>query len=123
MLIAGRTPRDYYLASREFLAAILILSVVSVIGRLTGYFSVFVQYLQFVGLPLVGWAGWRAVRNHGFNLIQTAVVGFVLSFASHWTLPIFHGAAEISLFFVVNSIIFIAVTLLGGVLAKRWRIS
>ena len=60
MLIAGRTPRDYSLASREFLAVVLIRSGVSVIGRLTGYFSVFVQYLPFVGLPVIGWAGWRA---------------------------------------------------------------
>ena len=122
MLIAGRTPRDYFLASRVFLAAILILSVVSVVGRLTGYFSVFVQYLQFVGLPLIGWAGWRAIRKHGFNLTQTAIVGFILSFASHWTLPIFHSAAEISWLFVVNSVILVAVALCGGFLAKKTRI-
>ena len=123
MLIAGRTPRDYFLASRAFLAAILILSGVNVIGRLTGHFSVFLGYLQFVGLPLVGWAGWRAIRKHGFNLTQTAIVGFILSFASHWTLPIFHGATEISWLFVVNSIIFVAVVLCGGFLAKKPKIA
>ena len=122
MLIAGRTPRDYFLASRAFLAAILILSGVNVIGRLTGYFSAFVKYLQFIGLPLIGWAGWRAVRKHGFNLRQAAMVGFVLSFASHWTLPIFHGAAEILWLFVVNSIVFVAVALCGGFLATKARI-
>ena len=122
MLIAGRTPRDYYLASREFLALILILSGFSVIGRLTGYLSVSVQYLPFIGPLVIGWAGWRAVRKHGFNLAQTAIVGFVLSFGSHWTLPIFHGAAEISLLFVVNSIVFMIVALCGGFLAKKVRL-
>jgi len=119
MLIAGRTSRDYYLASREFLAVVLILSGVSVIGRLTGYFSVLVQYLPFVGIPVVGWAGWRAVRKHRFNLAQTAIVGFVLSFGSHWTLPIFHSASEIALLFAVNSIVFMAVAICGGFLAKK----
>jgi hypothetical protein len=122
MLIAGRTPRDYYLASREFLALILILSGVSVIGRLTGYLSVSVQNLPSVGPLVIGWAGWRAVRKHGFNLAQTAIVGFVLSFGSHWTLPTFHGAAEISLLFVVNSIVFMIVALGGRFLAKKVRL-
>lgn len=122
MLIAGRTPRDYFLASRVFLAAVLILSVVNVMGRLTGYLSVFLGYLQFVGFPLIGWAGWRATRKYGFNLKQTAIVGFILSFASHWTLPIFHNVLEILWLFVVNSVIFIAVALCGGFLAKKTRI-
>lgn len=122
MLIAGRTPRDYFLASRVYLVVILILSGVNVMGRLAGYVWVFLGYLQFVGLPLIGWAGWRAIRIHGFNLTQTAIVGFILSFASHWTLPIFHNAAEILWLFVVNSAIFIAVALCGGFLAKIKRI-
>ena len=122
MLIAGRTPRDYFLASREFLAVVLILSIISVIGRLTGYFSAFVQYLAFAGLPVIGWAGWHAVRKHRCNMAQTAIVGLFLSCGSHWTLPIFHSMGEISLLFVVNSIVFMAVTLCGGFLAKKVRI-
>jgi len=123
MLLAGRTPRAYFLASRVFLLVVLILSGVNVIGRLAGNSSVFLGYLQFVVLPLIGWAGWRAIRKHGFNLTQTAIVGFILSFASHWTLPIFHSAAELSWLFVVNSIIFMTVALCGGFLAKKTRIS
>jgi hypothetical protein len=119
MLIAGRTPRNYFLASREFLVVLLILSGISVIGRLTGNFSVFVGFLPFVGLLLIGWAGWRAVRIHRFNIAQTSMVGFGLSFTSHWTLPIFHSVAETLLLFILNSIVFIAVTICGGVLAKK----
>ncbi len=121
MLIAGRTLRDYYLASREFLAVVLILSGISVISRLTGYFSALSQYLLFAALPIIGWAGWHAVRNHKCSVAQTAIVGFVISFGSHWTLLIFHSAGEISSLFVVNSIVFIAVTLCGGVLARMVR--
>lgn len=122
MLIAGKTSRDYFLASRGFLAVVLILSGVTVIVRLTGHFSALVQYLPFVGIPVIGWAGWRAVQKHGFNLAQTAIVGFVLSFGSHWTLPIFHSVAEISLLFVVNSSVFMAVAICGGFLAKKVRV-
>jgi hypothetical protein len=122
MLTAGRTQRDYFLASRVSFVVLLVLSGVNVIGRLTGYFSVFVNYLQFIGFPLIGWAGWWAVRKHGFNLTQTAIVGFILSFASHWALLIFHSAVEIVWLFVVNSIIFIAVALCGGFIAKKTRI-
>ena len=121
MLIAGRTPSEYSLASGWFLAAIVVLAGMSVTARLTGSFSVLVQYLQFVALPLIGSAGWHAVRKRGFNLTQAAVVGFVLSFGSHWTLPIFHGAAEIVSLFVVNSALFVAVALGGGGLAKWVR--
>jgi len=123
MVIAGRTPRDYFLASRESFIFILVLSSVSVIGRLTGNFSVFVRYLPFAGLLIIGWAGWRTVRKYRFNTAQTSVVGFGLSFASHWTLPIFHSFAEASLLFVVNSIVFIAAILCGGFLAKKVTIT
>ncbi len=121
MLIAGRTPSEYLLASRWFLGAILLLAGLSVAARLTGALSVLVQYLQLVGLPLIGWAGWHAVRKQGFGLSQAAVVGFVLSFASHWTLPIFHKAVESLSLFVVNSILFVLVALAGGGLARIVR--
>ena len=121
MLIAGRTPSEYFLASRWFLAAILLLAAASVVARLTGSFSVLVQYLQLVAFPLIAWAGWHAVRRLGFSLSQAAIVGFVLSFGSHWTLLIFHGTAESLLLFVVNSTLFMAVALGGAILAKAVR--
>mgnify|MGYP001087431339 CR=1 FL=1 len=69
----------------------------------------------------LGWAGWHAVRKQGFGLAQAAVVGFVLSFASHWTLPIFHNAVESLSLFVVNSTLFVVVALAGGGLARIVR--
>lgn len=121
MLVAGRTPSEYLLASRWFLGALLLLAGVSVVARLTGALSLLVQYLQPASLPLIGWAGWHAVRKQRFGLSQAAVVGFVLSFASHWTLPIFHNAGESLSLFVVNSILFVVVALAGGGLARMVR--
>jgi hypothetical protein len=119
MLIAGRTPRDYFVASREFLAVVLILSGITVFGRLTGYVFDLVQYLLFAALPVIGWAGWHAVRKHRFTSAQTAIIGLILSCGSHWMLPIFHSAGEIAMLFVVNSIVFTAITLCGGLLARK----
>lgn len=121
MRITGRRPGEYFTALRGFFAALVILAGVSVVARLTGRFVVLVQYLPLAGVPLIGWAGWHAVRNREFNLWQTAIAGFILSFGSHWTLPIFHSAGEGIVLFVVNSSVFIAFALAGGILARTVR--
>jgi hypothetical protein len=120
MTFAGRTFSEYFSASRKFLAITFIIAVISVAGRLSDYYPPGIQLLLLLlGLVVLGWAGWAAVRYCGFNLIQTGLVGFLLSFGSHWALPIFHSIGELTYLFLVNSIIFVGVTGLGGLLAKK----
>lgn len=123
MAFAGRTLSEYLAASKKSLAIIFIIAVIGVVGRLSDYYPPGIQLLLlFLGLAVLGQAGWTAVRYYGFNLIQTGLVGFLLSFGSHWALPIFHGIGEVSYLFLVNSLIFIAVTGLGGLLAKKIKV-
>ncbi len=123
MTFAGRTLGEYFLASRKFLVITFILAVISVAGRLSDYYPPGIQLLLlFLGLVVLGRAGWTAVRYYGFNLIQTGLVGFLLSFGSHWALPIFHSIGELTYLFLVNSVIFVGVTGLGGLLAKKIKV-
>jgi len=105
------------------LAITFILAVISVAGRLSDYYPSGIQLLLLLlGLVVLGRAGWTAVRYYGFNLIQTGLVGFFLSFGSHWALPIFHTIGELTYLFLVNSVIFVGVTGLGGLLAKKIKV-
>ena len=123
MTFAGRTFSEYFSASKKFLAITFVLAVISVAGRLSGYYPPGVQLLLLLlGLVVLGWAGWTAVRCDGFNLIQTGLVGFFLSFGSHWALPIFHSLGELTYLFLANSVIFVGVTGLGGLLAKKIKV-
>ncbi len=123
MRFAGRTLREYFSTSKKFPAITFILAVISVAGRLLDYYPPGIQLLfLLLGLIVLGWAGWTAVRYYGFNLIQTGLVGFFLSLGSHWALPIFHSIGELIYLFLVNSVIFVGVTGLGGLLAKKIKV-
>lgn len=123
MRFTGKTLYEYVVVSRKFFLAVFILSAISVAGRLSHRNPPGLQVVLLLGLVVIAWAGWTAVRKHGFSLVETGLVGFVLSFASHWTLPIFHSLTEILYLFAMNSIIFIAIATLVGFLAKKTRTS
>lgn len=123
MTFAGRTLSEYFSTSKKFLAIIFIIAVVSVAGRLSDFYPPAMQLLLLLlGLVVLGRAGWTAVGHYGFDLVQTGLVGFLLSFGSHWALPIFHSIGELTYLFVVNSVIFVGVTGLGGLLAKKIKV-
>lgn len=121
MTVAGKRLSEYFAVSWKFLVLVFLLALVSVVGRLSGYYPPAMQYLLLLGLVALGWAGWTSVRIHRFTLVQTGAVGFLVSFGSHWSLPIFHGIGEVLYLFLVNSVIFVVIAVLGGFLARKIR--
>ncbi len=121
MKFVGKTLGDYFTVLQKYLAIIIILGLVRVI-------RLFVNYppeIQFLGTILIlvvtFLAGWETVREHGFNYKQTGFVGFLLSFGSHWTLPIFHNMWEMLYYFLVNSFVFIIMTIFGSWLTRMFK--
>jgi hypothetical protein len=118
--VMSKTLNEYFTASWIFLATIFIITVIVVFLRLVSNFPSSIQALLTVGgVVFVGLAGWSVVRNHGFNLKQAAFVGLLVSFGTHWSLPIFHRVGEVLYIILINSIIFSIVTVFGGWLAKK----
>ncbi|MGB6864129.1 MAG: hypothetical protein WBE11_00410 [Candidatus Aminicenantaceae bacterium] len=118
----NKTLNEYFTASCRFLATIFIITVIIVFLRLFSDFPSSIQsLLSLGGVVFIGLAGWSVVRNHGFNLKQAAFVGFLLSFGTHWSVPIFHRAGEVLYFILINSIIFSTVAVFGGWLAKKFN--
>ena len=119
--IFGKSLHQYALAAWKFFTVVMILQIISVLWRLSGYDPSIMQWLLPVLLIIVILGGWMAVRRHGFDLVHTAWMGFFLSFSTHWALPLFHPAGEALYFFTVNSILFGVLTAFGGWLAKIVR--
>lgn len=118
--IMSKTLTEYFKASWKFLVTIFIIAAIIVFLRLVSELPPGLQFLfAIVGLIFIGFAGWSAIRNHGFNLKQVVFVGLLLSFGSHWTVPIFHRAGEILYFILINSFVFSIVTVLGGWLTQK----
>jgi len=72
-----------------------------------------------LGVIVIGWAGWTMVRSHGFSLKQTGLVGFLFAVVTFWTLPIFHKIGEVLLLFIIDTLLYILITIFGGWLAKK----
>ena len=120
--VMSKTLNEYFTASWRFLATIFIITVIIVFLRLFSDFPSSIQsLLSLGGVVFVGLAGWSAVRNHGFNLKQAVFVGLLLSFGTHWSVPIFHRAWEVLNFILINSIIFSIVAVFGGWLANKFK--
>jgi len=99
-----------------------MITVIIVFLRLFSDFQSSIQYLLTLGgVVFIGLAGWSVVRNHGFNLILVAFMGLLLSFGTHWPVPIFHRAEEVLYFILINSIIFSIVAVFGGWLANKFK--
>jgi hypothetical protein len=101
-----------------FFLVVCFATAISVIVRKSGYSLLGLQNLLMGALFLVvGLFGWLSVRRCHSSLAQSILMGFVLSFGSHWSLPFFHKGGEILQLFIVNSAIFVFVTFLGGCFA------
>jgi hypothetical protein len=118
----SKTLNKYFTASWRFLATIFMITVIIVFLRLFSDFPSSIQSLLTLGgVVFIGLAGWSVVRNHGFNLKQAMFVGFLLSFGTHWSVPIFHRAEEVFYFILINSIIFSIAAVFGGLLANKFK--
>lgn len=122
MKFAGKTLIEYFVASKKFLIIALILIGISVIWRLCYVYPAEIQtFITILGIFIVGWAGWTMVRAHGFSLKQTGFVGFLFAVVTFWALLIFHKIGEVLLLFIINTFIYILITLVGGWLAKKCK--
>lgn len=122
MKVMSKTLNEYFTASWRFLATIFIITVIIVLLRLFSNFPSSIQSLLTLGgVVFIGFAGWTAVGNYGFNLKQAVLVGLLLSFGTHWSVPIFHKAWEVLYFILINSIIFSIAAVFGGWLAKMFK--
>jgi hypothetical protein len=120
MHLLNRPLSEYWAAVWKFFLLAFILVVVITLLRLNdAYPSNLETILTLVGLMIVIWAGVSVVRVRGFNLFQAALVGFILSLASAWSLPIFHPAGEAFFLFITNGIIYALVAVAGGWVGKR----
>ena len=118
MNLAGKPLSQYFVASRKFLGIIFCIMAIVVMLRLSGNDLSILNALNLLGVAVIGWAGWSAKRTYGMNLRQAWIVGFILSFGTHWALVIFHGAPEILFLFVTNTVLYLIISTLGWCLAK-----
>lgn len=122
MKVVGKTLNEHIASSWRLLAAISIITAIIVVLRLISNFPSRIQsVLVLGGVVFVGLAGWSVVRKHGFNLKQAAFVGFLLSFGTNWSVPIFHRGGEVPFLVIINSTIFCVIAAVGGWLAKRFK--
>jgi len=123
MKIAGKSLNEYFVVSRNFLAFVFIIMISIVILRLSPDVPPGIQtLLSLLGGIVFVWAGWSSVRLHGFDLKQVSIIGLLLSLGVHWSLPIFHGAREVSYLILINSFVYSIIAVFGGLLAKMWAL-
>jgi len=101
-----------------FFLVVCCATAISVIVRKSGYSVQGLQSLMMGMMFLVlGLFGWLSVRRYLSSLAQCILMGFVLSFGSHWSLPFFHKEREILQLIIINSAIFVFLVFLGGLFA------
>jgi len=119
MKIAGKSFHEYLVVSRNYWAALFIIMILTVVIRLSAFFPGWTQALLSIsGAIVLVWAGWSSVKRHGFDLKQVSMVALFLSLAVHWSLPIFHSAREVLYLIFINSFVYAAMAVFGGLLAK-----
>jgi hypothetical protein len=119
MKIAGKTLNMYFVVSKNFLAVIFIIMIYIVILRLSSDALPVIQTLLSLSVVIVLiWAGWSSVKHHGLDLRQVLIVGLLLSFGIHWSLPIFHSPGEVLYLIFINTIVYSIIAIFGGWLAK-----
>ncbi|MHA2218578.1 MAG: hypothetical protein ACXACY_21845 [Candidatus Hodarchaeales archaeon] len=121
MKLGGKTLKEHIQASEKFIILALGLQIIIVILRLTNNSSRTIELLiTILGVIIIIWAGWTMVKDYEFNLKQAGVIGFLISLATIWALPIFHSLSELIPIIVVNAILYVLLAGLGGWLAKRY---
>ncbi len=121
MKFAGKTLKEYFVASKKFLILAFVLTFINVILRLFlesigGYQNIF----TILGLIIVIWSGWSLARNNRLNLKQISFVGILLFLTTNWSLLIFHdNILEIMQLALINALIFVAITVFSGWVAKK----
>ncbi len=119
MKIAGKAFHEYAMVSRNFLITLFIITGLTVFIRLSTQVPAWIQALLSVsGAVVLIRAGWTSVRRHGFELKQVSMVALILSLAVHWSLPIFHGSLEVLYLIFINSFVYTAMVVFGGLLAR-----
>ncbi len=122
-------PGKYGLFLATFLGITVALTAISVLARLSVEDPSTIQSIVLVlGLLATLGAGWITIRTFRLRLRHCALLGLVLSFGSHWSLPVFHKGLEIVQLILLNSIIVAAMVFFGGCLAiafekvirRRW---
>jgi len=105
-----------------YFLVVCLATALSVIVRKLGYSFANLQNLMMLPMLIVlGLFGWLLVRRYHSSLALNILLGFVLSFGSHWSLPFFHKGREILQLILANSAIFAFVTFLGGCFAILFR--
>jgi hypothetical protein len=124
-----RGSKKYGLFLATFLGITVALTVISVLARLSVEDPSTIQSIVLIlGLLVTFGAGWITIRTFRLRLRHCALLGLVLSFGSHWSLPIFHKGPEIVHLILLNSIIMAAIAFFGGcsaivfekVIRRRW---
>jgi len=101
-----------------FFLLVCLATALSVMARKSGYsFAGLQNLMMLLMLIVLGLFGWLLVRRCHSSLALNILLGFILSFGSHWSLPFFHKGREILRLIMVNSAIFAFVTFLGGCFA------
>ena len=117
----GCSKRNFRLFSVAILGVTIIISAINVFARLRMEEASTIQNgTVILGVMITLGAGWTTVRNFRLGLWHTVLLGMILSFGSHWTLPIFHRGAEIPGLALINTAIFIVMTLAGGLVAMAF---
>lgn len=120
MKIFNKTIKEYIAAIWVFFVLAFIMMVIVTALRLNNYYPPETQNLvTLLGVAIIIWAGASAVKDHGFNLLQTAFVGFLISLAAAWSLPIFHPLIEAFYVFLINGVIYALVAAASGWVTKR----
>ncbi len=122
MIFAGKTLNEYLIASKKYFAIIFFLALITVLLRKFDVYSSIIQTtVMSVGLIVLGLAGWTTTRKFQFTLPQISFIGFILSFGTHWSLPLFHSIGEVLYLFIINSTINIVIVTSFGFLSRKLR--
>ena len=118
--IFGKSLKEYIaMVWVFFILAAIIMAIVTAL-RLNNAATPGIQKLAtLLGLAVIVCAGVSAVKDHRFNLLQTAFVGFLLSLTAAWALPLFHPPIEALYLLLINGVIYALVAVASGWVAKK----
>ena len=140
MKVLEKSLKEYWHATKLFLAATLVLALVqialsffdlSMLSNIT-LFAISIVF-SIISLVIAFMAGWFAVRKHKFNLKQVAFIGVLLFLVVIWLVPlslpidtsqlsfaklIYVYLVNTAILAAINIAILAAVAVFGGWVAK-----